>query len=159
MRVLFLLLAVLLVSSGALAQPKGKGPKGEERRAKMEERLNQIRSRVLREKVGLDEAKAKQVEQILNKYEPERVKQRQAVRESAKALSELIDKDSNDQKAYERALLGMRTADKKLAELRDKELQELAKVLTPKQQAKLVISIRQMRRAVGRRMRGDGPPH
>lgn len=149
------LLTVMLCTPLLWADGKSKGS-DPERRAKIEQRMNQIRARVLRERVGLDDAKAKQVERIMDKYEPERRKHHRQMREHMKQLSTLVDADSNDQKAYERALEGIRAGDKQAQELREKELGELAKVLTPKQRAKLTVSIRQMKRAVDRRMHRKG---
>jgi len=57
----------LLACAPALAAPASAPPAGP-----MEQRAQRIRSRVLREKVGLNDDKAQKVEVILNRYAPER---------------------------------------------------------------------------------------
>jgi Spy/CpxP family protein refolding chaperone len=137
--------SLLLAPTPAFAQPK----EGGDKKAKIEERRAKVRARVLRE-VGIDEAKGKQVEKVLLKYEPERQKQLKAQREYRKTLRDLLSQDSNDDAAYKKALEGLRSAQKKVFTAREKELDELAKLLTAKQQAKLFATLQRMRRQFGR---------
>ena len=44
-------------------------------------------------------------------------------------------------------------ADKKLRSVRDKEFDEIAKLITPKQQAKLVVALRKMQAKIRSAMR------
>ena len=71
----------------------------------------------------------------------------------------LLKADSNDQQAYKDAIKGYRDADKKLRAVRDKEFDEIAKLITPKEQAKLVVALRKMQakiqNAMRRRARGN----
>ncbi len=131
------------------------------KRAQVEAKMKQIRSRMLREQVGLSEAKVRQVEAILEKHQRERRTLRQQVQQERLALTELLSQDSDDQQAYARHIQAMRDAHRKLQSLRDGEITELQKVLTPKEQAQLGIAMAQMRRqmnqAIGRH-RGGGPP-
>ncbi len=145
-------LAVALAAPSAWAQKDAA-------RAKVEQRIEKIRGEVLRKKVGLDEAKAKQVEKLLDKYEPQRQAAQKQMREKQRTLGALLKADSNDQQAYKNAIKGYRDADKKLRAVRDKEFDEVAKLITPKQQAKLVVALRKMqakiRSAMRRRARGN----
>jgi len=138
--------SLLLAPTPAFAEPKQAGDK----KAKIEERRAKVRARVLKE-VGIDEAKGKQVEKVLLKYEPERQKQLKAQREYRNTLRDLLRQDSNDDAAYKKALDGLRSAQKKLFTAREKELDELGKLLTAKQQAKLFATLQHMRRQFGRR--------
>ena len=145
-------LAVALAAPSAWAQ---KGPN----RAKVEQRIEKIRGEVLRKRVGLDDAKAKQVEKLLDKYEPQRRAAQQQMQEKQRTLGALLKADSNDQQAYKSAIKGYRDAERKLRTVRDKEFDEIAKLITPKQQAKLVVALRKMqakiRAAMRRRARGQ----
>lgn len=150
---LLITLSVALAAPAALAQPKGAADK----RAKVEARMKELRGRVLKKEVGLDDAKAAQVEKVLSKYAPERKKLQQEAQKHRRAIRDLLKKDSNDQAAYERAIKGLRAAQNKLHALREKELDELSKLLTPKQQAKLAVAIRRLQAKLRRRMRELSP--
>jgi Spy/CpxP family protein refolding chaperone len=139
-------LAVALAAPTAFAQPKAN-------RAKVQERIKKLRSEVLRKHVGLDEAKAKQVEKLLDKYEPQRQAAQQQMRQKQRTLGALLKADSNDQQAYKNAIKGYRDADKKLRSVRDKEFDEISKLITPKQQAKLVVALRKMQAKIRSAMR------
>jgi Spy/CpxP family protein refolding chaperone len=138
---LLILAALLLASPQALAQGKGR-----DKHAQVEERLKQIRTRVLKKEVGLDEKKATEVQKVLDKHAPERKMLRLELRTQREAIRKLLDDDSDDQAAYKKALEGLRAAHKKLAELRNREIDELSKLLTPKQQAKLLMAVRKLER-------------
>lgn len=140
------------VASSAAAKPKGPHDK----RAQVEQRIKQARGEILRKHVGLDDAKAKEVEAILDKHAPERKKLQGQMREARKTVRALLQADSNDQAAYARAIADYRSAEKKLDALREKEYDELAKKLTPKQQAKLVVAIRKMQGKIRQHMRKRG---
>ena len=71
----------------------------------------------------------------------------------------MLELDSNDQAAYAKSIRTLLDARQKLHELQRKQADELAKVLTPKQQAKLARAIGETRQKMrGRRGRG-GPWH
>lgn len=149
--VLLLSLSVLLAAPLAFAQ--GKTKNAEDKRAKVEARVKELRTRVLRTQVGLDEKKAAEVEKILAKHAPERKKIQKEIQTHRRQLRALLDKDSNDQAAYKKAIDGFRAARKKAQTQRDQEFDELAKVLTPKQQAKLVVALRKLQAQLRKRVR------
>jgi Spy/CpxP family protein refolding chaperone len=153
---LLISLTIVLASPFALAQQGGKDVAA--KRAKVAVRMKQIRTQVLRKEVGLDEKKAAEVVKILEKYQPTRQKLQIDARTQRRALRDLLDKDSNDQPAYDKAIKGLRSTQKKLQDLREKEADELTKVLTPKQQAKLAVAIRKVQAKLRkqRRDRDDG---
>jgi len=108
---------------------------------------------VLRSEVGLDDKKAAEVEKILAKHAPQRKKLQKEAQTQRQALRALVQKDSNDQAAYDKAIQALRAAQKKLHAQREKEVDELAKVLTPKQQAKLLIATRKLQTKLRKRVR------
>lgn len=133
------------------ATPKAEAQPAD-RAARVEARKKEVRARLLRNKVGLDESKAGQVEKILDQHAKERKALQQERMRHQQKLKQLLQADSNDQKAYSTAISGFRTADKKLRALRDKEMDALAKVLTPKQQAQLAVAAKQVQRDIRQRM-------
>jgi Spy/CpxP family protein refolding chaperone len=113
---------------------------------------------MLRDEVGLDEKTAIAVERILSKYRPERKAAADIVDSEQRKLNAMLELDSNDQAAYAKSIRAMLDARQKLQELQRKQAEELTKVLTPKQQAKLARAIGETRAAM-RHKRGRGPWH
>jgi Spy/CpxP family protein refolding chaperone len=125
----------------------------EQKRAAIEQRLKQLRHGLLRNEVGLDESKALVVERTLDKYLAEKKKLRGQAATHREALRNLLEADSNDQQAYTNAIRGLREAEKQKTLLRERELEELGKLLTPKQQAKLMRSTNRLKRQLARKVR------
>ncbi|MEB2310852.1 MAG: periplasmic heavy metal sensor [Sorangiineae bacterium] len=155
------LLAALAASAPALARPPpGGSPAG--KRAQVEERMREVRKRILRDRVGLDEKKALAVEKVLDKNVAAERAARQEERKHRKEIERLLASDSNDQAAYAKALAGLRASEKRLAAMRQNELDEVAKLLTPKEQAKFVTALRKtgqrLGRALGRYRQEHGGP-
>ncbi|MBK7584195.1 MAG: periplasmic heavy metal sensor [Myxococcales bacterium] len=144
-----------LVLLFAVSPVHAEGKAAEEKRAKVQQRLKQLKTRVLRQEVGLDEKKADQVQKILTKYEPERVKLQRQHRDYRRALRDLLKADSNDDAEYKKNIEGFRSTQKKLNAVRDKEMDEVAKLITPKQQAKLYAAVERLRRKFARARQDD----
>jgi Spy/CpxP family protein refolding chaperone len=104
-----------------------------------------VRSRVLRDKVGLSDEKARKVEAILDKYRPEQKKVTQGLREARKKLEALITLNSDDQAAYQSVLQQLRTNQKARADLMDRAFTEISKDLTPKEQGRLFVALQEVR--------------
>jgi Spy/CpxP family protein refolding chaperone len=120
----------------------------------MAERMRALRSRMLREKVGLDEATAARAEKVIDEFQ---VKQRALwlnLFKNGKALRELVNSDSKDQNAYTVGVNNLLDAHKRLQELRQEEFAVLQKILSPKQQAKLLLSLREIQGKAGHMMKG-----
>ena len=146
----------LLACAPAVAAPAAP-PSG----APMEQHLARMRSRVLREKVGLGEEKAKKVEAILDRYAPERKRLTAELRQGRQKLRALLTLDSQDQTAYRAALDQVRTNRKALQDLMERAFSEISKELTPKEQGKLFLALDELRQrgaAFRRRFRGAPPP-
>ena len=155
---LLALLVALLFAPPAIAQPPAAA-----KRAQVEAKMGEIRGRMLRDQVGLSEVKARNVEAILQRHRNERLDLRQKLLAHQRKIAELLRQDSDDQSAYTREIQGMRTSQRQLQALRETEIDELQKVLTPKEQARLGVAMRQMRRRMNQAAqgyRGAGPgPH
>lgn len=147
----------LSVAGTALADPPPEGPWGE--RAEMDQRMLKARGRLLREKVGLSEEKARKVEAVLDKYAPERKRLVASMRDARQKLRALVTLNSEDQAAYRTNLEQLRTSRKALMDLMDKAFNEVAKDLTPKEQTRLFLALDKLRGAVRegmmRRVRSD----
>ena len=139
------LMAVLSLSATAAHAEEGSADPGERRHMRMEQRMRRITDRVLRRDVGLDEAKTTKIQAILEKYAPERKKLHEELGRQKRALRDLIEDDSADEKAYADALAGLKKAKKALQALRDKQVAEVEKQLTPRQQARLMLSLKKAR--------------
>jgi Spy/CpxP family protein refolding chaperone len=114
---------------------------------------------MLRQEAGLDEATAVRTEKVLDQFEPRRRELMKEQHHRMRTLHELLDTDSNDQKAYQEALNGMMSATKEMQELKQREIAALQQVLTPKQQARVMVTLREMRKRAKRMMlehRGEG---
>jgi Spy/CpxP family protein refolding chaperone len=150
LRSLLLALAVL-AAAPALARAEPGGP--DQKRAEVRQRIKQLRHQVLLKEVGLDEAKAAAVERVLEKHSAERRAARERAAQHRAALQKLLDAGSNDQKAYATAIRGLRDAQKQRAAQRERELDELAKLLTPKQQAQLLRATERLKKRLAHRVR------
>ena len=139
--------------AGPNSPPNGAAPNGDAR----ESRLQQIRSRVLRDKVGLTGDKAVKVEAILEKYAPERRRVAQKLREGRQKLKALMTLNSEDQTAYRSALDQIRTNRKAMQDLMERAFNEISKELTPKEQARLFLALDDLRGKGLRRRFRDAP--
>ena len=146
------LAVVLGVSLPGLALARGPDH-DPQKRAVIEQRLKQLRHDMLRKEVGLDENKAIVVERTLDKYMAEKRKLREQAVTRRRALRKLLESDSNDQQAYTNAIRGLREAEKQKQSLREREMDELGKLLTPKQQAKLMRATHRLKRQLAHRVR------
>ncbi len=154
---ILLLVAGLWVLPGVASAQPFPGPKGDCPNPQVQQRFREVRAKVLREHVGLDEATAAQAEQIMDEFMSRRWDLRAEVREHRQELRALIVADSDDQKAYAKALDGLTEAQDKLYKLRLEEMDALSEIMTPKEQAKLLDAMQEMRRRGGRGMHGRGP--
>ncbi len=144
---LFALVLVSTIALPAMAQPGpgGRGRRGPPSAQKMK-RAEKMVGKALRNKLGLSEDKAKKVESILKKQRASQQKIRGQLRTARQDLGKLFRSDSNDQNAWRSALDKMEKSHKALAQGRDKQFAALKKVLTPKEQAKLLRGLNQLQK-------------
>ncbi|HEY2405762.1 MAG TPA: periplasmic heavy metal sensor [Polyangiaceae bacterium] len=124
-----------------------------QKRAEIAAHLRGALAQALRKDVGLDEKKATDVERTLDKFRPQRERLEGDMHQQQKTLRALLDLDSNDQGAYQKALNAERDDTQKLAAVREQEIDELSKQLTPKQQAKLARAVKQLEQRLKNAMR------
>lgn len=136
----FLVLAVLAMFTFAMApvvSAKDK-PKGETKEKKVND-INEHRANVLKKDVGLDDATVAKVQAIFNKDKDDQIKAYAEMGAAKKAVRELLKADSIDEAAYTKAMDQYDAAKAKNLEIQAKQKAEWKKVLTPKQQAKMIF--------------------
>ena len=141
----------------------GHGMRGNphKKKKKIRKKMKKIRSKILRKRVRLDEETLARVEAIFESFDGQRRELHMAKKETMKALRQLVKSDSEDQEAYATLILAMKQAQDGLRQLKEEERAQLAEVLTPKQQAKLMMALhklkKRMQKMLGKRGgRGGG---
>jgi Spy/CpxP family protein refolding chaperone len=113
--------------------------------------------------VKLDEETLARVQAIFKSFDGERKVLHLAKRDTMKAIRDLIRNDSEDQESYATLLLAAKQAHNALAQLRTEEFAQLSGVLTPKQQALLMMSLQKLKRKMmgmrGKRGKRGGEGH
>ena len=149
------LAALLMLAPSASAERprRGEGPPVE----RLHERMTELRGRLLRKRVGLDEDKVARVEALLEQGDAERKALHKAMRQSRRALRELVQRDSTDEAAFEAAVTGMLKARNRMHTLRHEELSKLRRVLSAKEMGKLVLALGKLRKRMEQKRGGDRP--
>jgi hypothetical protein len=142
----FLLVIAALLGTSSVRADAAPRPTPDEKRAQVEARMRQVRLDILKKDVGLDAEKIRVVAALLERHGAERKKLQAALASERRAVDALLEADSNDQAAYARALRALRGRHAELAALRERELQEIGRHMTPKQQAKFLTALRRVHR-------------
>jgi Spy/CpxP family protein refolding chaperone len=140
------LIVVCLLGSAAAARATTSPDADADKRAQVEARMKQLRADILRKQVGLTPDKARVVEAVLEQHALERKKLVRTLHSERQALERLLEADSNEEAAYARTLRTLRSTRDQLQALRRRELDQLDKLMTAKQQAKLLSSLRRVQR-------------
>lgn len=148
MRSLIVLLAVL-IATPAWAQPAPDAPAT--RREKIKKKIRALRAYTLTEELALDEQTAGKLFPILAKWDDELDKllvaradvQRRLEASATETDPKVLDKLIDDAVANQRALW----------DAEDKRLQQLRKILTPAQTARVLVVLPAMERKIGNQLR------
>ena len=138
-------IAIALPAAAQRPHRGGQGMKGQ----RFGQHHRQKMGRLLRELVGLDEQTAKEVEAVLESFRPRRQAVRKKVRVLRQKLRELVQSDSNDEQAFAYNIKGLLHSQVEMQQQRRKELRALAKILSPKQHAKLMLAMERMKKRRG----------
>ena len=136
------LLAALLVfgsTGNLLAKSRGDDPKDPAKFAEKREKMKKKIGEALRNEVGLDEETAVKVESIMEAHHAQRKELRKVMHEIGQEIKDLLDQDSNDQEAYKKLLDEMLEVKAGMKDIMDSHMTSLREVLTPKQQAKVLV--------------------
>lgn len=156
---LILLLLLVFLAPPALAERPERAHTGAgELSAQLDGRMAELRSRLLRKRVGIDAERIAEVEAILTKGDLERRQLHQSMREAHKRLRHLIDADANDDTSYEAAVSTLLKSRHRLHELQHAELEQLRGILSSKEMGKLVMALHKLKKKMRRlhkRAHGD----
>lgn len=138
----------------------GRGAMGKEAFFK---RLKELREVILRDEVGLNEDKIKEVNAILDKYQEKDRAIFKEMRAAHLKLELLVVEDSEDNAKYKEIIDTIEGLHSERHSVKTQEFEELRRALTPKQHAKLMLSLKDARKkfmkAMGGPMGGHwGPP-
>ena len=123
----------------------------------MKKRVRAVRKQVLRQEVGLSGPRVRKVGQVLDRFDRPKQKARKQVQKAKQQLKRLFRSKSDDQNAYRVALQHLRAAHKAMQQIREREFGALAQELSPKEQAKLLMSLGKMGHKVRHAQRRRGP--
>ncbi|MBI5569731.1 MAG: hypothetical protein HY914_07285 [Desulfomonile tiedjei] len=139
-------------ADGVFAQP----PKD---RDKSRERLEIVTMWKLMEALDLDKATADRIFEIRRKFVTQRDTLEKEVRQDIETLRDKIRQEpgKTDDAELSRLLKSVREKRKKLHSLRDEQYEEVSKVLTPLQQAQMVVFFKDFYREIRGMVYRDGP--
>ena len=153
------LIGALMLSIPAMAQPMGgpdcggAGCQGMTADGPGWQHFKEVRTKVMKDKVGLTDAEIQQVQALRNKGHQERMELRKQLGESMTRLKALLDEDSNDQNAYKAELDTMTALYQTMRDQRQEQMQKLRQILTPKKTAKMMGMMHRMHKGM-KGMRG-----
>jgi Spy/CpxP family protein refolding chaperone len=151
------LVALLLAGTSSLsyAQPPAKPAKSD----KTQEWLEIVTMWKMMEALDLDKATAEKILEIRHKYLGKRKDLHSSLTQDLKALKQrLAEATAADDKELARLLSDIRDKRKKLMELWDLQYDEVSKILTTKQQAELVIFLKESRKELESILAPGGVP-
>lgn len=151
------LVALVLMGAGGVssAEPTGKFNKGD----KAQERLEIITMWKMMEALDLDKATADKILEIRQKFLATRKELHSALTQDMKVLKQKLDQTTAaDDKELARLLVDIRDKRKKLMELWDLQYDQVSKILTTRQQAELVIFLKEFRKELRSILRPENGP-
>jgi periplasmic protein CpxP/Spy len=143
--------AVLLTAAPAFAQSRDTAHRRgtAEQRAEMEQRLRARLAEVVRERLGLTAEQAARLQQVDQRYEPERRALMRREMQARRALRQQIAAGDTANQTVTAGLLDQMTAiQRERADLTAREQRELATFLTPVQRAQLLALQADLQRRV-----------
>lgn|GEM_PF-5503869 len=117
-------------------------------------RLKEMHARLLKEKVGLDDARVAKVQAVTQQFRTQKKGLRQDMRAARESLKILVETHSNDDRAFSKAIAQVRATRAKLQQLRQDEQDAVANLLSPREQATLMVTMQKVRKHHGARGRG-----
>lgn len=131
------------------------GPGNAAFRAAIEAKVKAVRAKLLRTEVGLDDATARKVEARMDQGHARRRALQRQERRAGRALGLLLEADSDDMAALQRAVDGVLAARQQLAAEREQEFGALRALVTPKQAARLLLGMRGMHHELRRMIEAE----
>ena len=140
-------------AAGGVARPRagrlGAGAAQPETRAAMERRIRQTFFRVAKQRVGLDDNQMQRLADVNGKYEPRRRELLREENQTRRALrAEMQDNPKPDDAKVSAGLAKLQEIRRQRLEIDDEEQSDLAKFMTPTQQARYHALQEQLRRRI-----------
>ena len=104
-----------------------------------------LRAKVLRQDVGLSEARATKVEAIITGFEPARGKARKHIMQARRRMVTMVRNDAPEADLA-KAVAAFRSANQAIRRLRETQFADLQAVLSAKEQALLLLSMGRLNR-------------
>ena len=117
------------------------------------QKIVELRGRLLREMVGLNHEKAREVELVLESFDDEHQTYSAMLDAAQRKMRSLLDEKSEDEQAYAQVVEDVRVAHDYLHQLRDRQFRAMQKILKPREQALFFQSLGKLRHEVRKRMR------
>ena len=130
-----------------------------ENRRKMQERIELLRKLQMMEKLNLDNKTAEKIFEIRRKYLKDRNEYRQLLRQDFQKLRNLLSakpSESND-KELKVIVDSIRQKREKLRSGWERQYEEVSKLLTVRQQAELILFLKEFNRSIRALFRKSGP--
>lgn len=159
MKQLMTLVAVFLAfgfsASDSLAQGRcggpgagyGRGPK--DGTGPRHEKFMEMRGKVLREKVGLSEETATQVEAILDEYRAKRFEVAERINDLTEKLATLEKDPATDDATLLSVMGQLKDAHYEMHDLKSQEWEAIGAVTTPREQARMMVTMHELHSRMG----------
>ncbi len=156
-RIFVTLIAALLALACSNYAGSTEPPRMDEKR---QERMEMLRKWKMMEALDLDKDTAEKIFALRGKYLAERKKFRDAVAEDLRRLKQLLrdQKEKPDDKELERLVSSIRQNRKKLRANWDESYEEVSKLLTIRQQAELILFLKEFNQSARAMFRQPGGP-
>ncbi len=140
----------------AAARPPcdGAGPCSDSpRREARQKEIAALHARVLKERVGLDDARAAEVQKVQASFRPQRQALRGEMRTTREAIHALVQANSADEAAYAKALAAAERLREQGHALEQAQRAAVGKLLSARERARLMVAMQALRK----HRRGKGP--
>ena len=152
-----IIVAVLALGFAGIGESRGPG----ENRQKMQERIELLRKLQMMEKLNLDTETAEKIFEIRRKFLNERNKNRQELHQDFQKLRQLLSENPSEvnNKELKDVVEGIRQKRKKLRSGWEGQYDEVSKILTVRQQAELILFLKEFNQSIRALFRRGGHGH
>lgn len=143
-----------VLAAALWATPAATQPMAEAFGAKLMLKMQAARTTMMRERLALDAGTHAKVEKIFAEFDPKRMAARQQMRTHMMTLRALAEAPTSDTQALQKTLDALVAARREQQALKAQEFDALRAVLTPLQQAKLLIALHDLKKNLRGKMGG-----
>jgi Spy/CpxP family protein refolding chaperone len=147
-------IAAMVAPASLAAQVGGQGRPGGQDLEQIERRIRAQMGRMMQERLGLDEAQAASLSEVVQTFETRRRELFTQEQSTRRRVQTVLLESGADQGEARTLLESMADLQRQEAELFVDEQEALLDILTPRQ----VLQLHELRQDLGRRIRALGPP-